>query len=78
MWFETLKGTLDQVWAEFARGSVTSGVPANRPVLGTTGRDGRAEMRTVVLRASNRAERQLELYTYARDATVADMNADPR
>ena len=78
MWFEDLQGTLDQVWAEFARGSVTSGVPANRPTLATTGEDGWAEVRTVVLRASSKVERALEFYSDARSRKVAELTADPR
>lgn len=75
--FETLPGTLDQVWQRLARGVTDRRAPARHPVLATAGLDGGAEARIVVLRAVDRALGRIEVHTDTASGKIAEIRADP-
>lgn len=73
----TLKGLLDTVWSHLGRGVADRHHPARHPTLATTGRDG-PELRTLVLRAVDRAAALLELHTDRASPKAAQIMSDPR
>ncbi|SIO53347.1 Pyridoxamine 5'-phosphate oxidase [Rhodovulum sp. ES.010] len=73
----TLPGTLDAVWARLEAGPRDRAAPARHPVLATVGTCG-AEVRMVVLRAAERAQATVEIFTDRRSAKIRDLAAEPR
>ncbi len=76
--FETLPGTLDQVWQRMARGVADRRAPARHPVLATAGLGGGAAARVVVLRAADRTGARIEVHTDTASGKIAELRADPR
>lgn len=72
-WTETLAALLDEVWRRLEAGEGA----ARHPVLATAG-DGGPEVRTVVLRAADRAVATLEIHTDAVSPKVAQLRRRPR
>ena len=75
--FETLEGTLAQVWQRLQRGVTDAEAPARTPAFATSGAAG-PEARMVVLRAVDPEEGTVEIHTDARTAKVAALRLDPR
>ncbi len=66
-----------RLWLELQRASVDRHHDWRTPVLATTGLDGVAQARTVVLREVRRTSEQLLIYTDARSPKVAELLAQP-
>jgi pyridoxamine 5'-phosphate oxidase len=66
-----------RLWQELQRAAVDRHHDWRTPVLATTGLDGLAQARTVVLREVRRPQAQLLLYTDARSPKVAELLAQP-
>lgn len=75
--FETLPGTLEQVWHRLARGVADRRAPARHPVLATAGIDGGAAARVVVLRTADRAGARIEVHTDTASGKIAELRTDP-
>lgn len=65
------------VWEELAKGLRDRQCVNRFPTLVTVSRDGRPQARTVVLRAANSAEWQVEVYTESDSAKVEELTASP-
>ena len=66
-----------RLWQELQRATVDRHHDWRTPVLATTGLDGLAQARTVVLREVRRPAEQLLIYTDARSPKVAELMAQP-
>jgi hypothetical protein len=66
-----------RLWQELHRAAVDRHHDWRTPVLATTGLDGLAQARTVVLREVRRIDQQLLVYTDARSPKVAELLAQP-
>jgi len=66
-----------RLWQELQRAAVDRHHDWRTPVLATTGLDGLAQARTVVLREVRSADGQLLVYTDARSPKVAELLAQP-
>ncbi|MBN2907694.1 MAG: pyridoxamine 5'-phosphate oxidase family protein [Rhodobacteraceae bacterium] len=75
--FETLSGTLDEVWRRLSRGVVEKRAPARHPVMATVGAEG-AEARIVVLRQAKRSKNRIEVHSDLRAAKVDELRANPQ
>jgi hypothetical protein len=75
--YSTLSSLFDTVWGHLSRGTVDRKHPARHPTLATLGPEG-PEMRTLVLRGTDRAKATLELYTDAASPKALQIAADPR
>jgi len=76
--FTSLPEVEEATWALMARGAADRRSPMHTPVLGSIASDGRPALRTVVLRAVDRAGRSLRMHTDARSPKVAELTGDPR
>jgi len=61
--FDDLKEMHEYAWRLIVRGTLDKKSPARHPTLGTIGISGMPELRTVVLRAANQNESNLEVHT---------------
>ena len=75
---DTLDAVLAQAWGLLVRGAADRHHRFHTPVLATIGLDGAPEVRTVVLRAADRAERTLRVHSDRRAPKVAEIRADDR
>jgi len=66
-----------RLWQELQSAALDRHHCWRTPVLATTGLDGLAQARTVVLREVRRATQQLLIYTDARSPKVAEIQAQP-
>lgn len=66
-----------RLWQELHRAAVDRHHDWRTPVLATTGLDGLAQARTVVLREVRRSNEQLLIYTDSRSPKVAELLAQP-
>jgi pyridoxamine 5'-phosphate oxidase len=66
-----------RLWQELQRAAVDRHHDWRTPVLATTGLDGLAQARTVVLREVRQPQAQLLMYTDARSPKVAELLAQP-
>jgi pyridoxine/pyridoxamine 5'-phosphate oxidase len=66
-----------RLWQELTRATVDRHHAWRTPVLATTGLDGLAQARTVVLREVRQAQSELLIYTDARSPKVAELLAQP-
>ncbi len=66
-----------RLWQELQRAALDRHHDWRTPVLATTGLDGLAQARTVVLREVRRLDAQLLIYTDARSPKVAELLAQP-
>ncbi len=68
---------LHRIWTELQRATVDRHHEWRTPVLATTGLDGLAQARTVVLRAADAKTSQLSFFTDSRSPKVAELQAAP-
>jgi hypothetical protein len=73
----TLTGLFDTAWQHLSRGVADRRHPARHPTLATLSPDG-PELRTLVLRAADRATATLELHTDAASPKAAQIVSEPR
>ena len=69
---------LETAWALLEDGAARADAEFHTPVLATTAADGAANVRTVVLRAVDRAARELICHTDVRTAKAPEIGADGR
>jgi len=74
--YNDLDLTLRAAWDLLGRGAKDRKAPAHTPVLATM-RDGRPQVRTVVLRGCDRETGRLRFHTDQRSHKVAEIEADP-
>jgi pyridoxine/pyridoxamine 5'-phosphate oxidase len=67
----------DYVWAALGEALREDGHPWRTPAIGTV-REGRAQLRTVVLRAADRQARQVTCYADHRSAKLEELAQSPR
>jgi pyridoxine/pyridoxamine 5'-phosphate oxidase len=77
-WETTLEDTLAEVWRRLARGVADRRAPARHPTIATVDASGAPTLRTVVLRAADRAAATLEIHTDSASAKAAHLARDPR
>ena len=75
--YDDLSGVLERSWRLLEQSIVNPTSPVRTPVLISVSADGLAQGRTVVLRAFNRQQRQLKIYTDVRSEKVAQLRAQP-
>lgn len=73
----SLSGLVETIWQQLGRGTADRHHPARHPVLATTGEDG-PELRTLVLRKTDRAAGTLTLFTDAVSPKATQIRKDPR
>lgn len=78
LWASTLDTLLNQVWVRLSRGVHDRHAPARNITLATVSPDGVPQVRTVVLRAADRASASLRVYTDAHSAKITDLRANPQ
>jgi hypothetical protein len=76
-WYTTLDGLRDGVWQRLSRGVADASAPARHPTLATVGLQGGPEVRTVVLRAADRASGAVQVHTDTGSAKVAELRKTP-
>lgn len=76
-WHTTLPGLYARAWDILSRGPADRHSPARHIALATTAPDGTPEVRTVVLRAADRAAATLDIHTDLRSAKVAALRQTP-
>lgn len=76
--YDDLALTLDEAWRLLQDAAIHRRNAFHQPVLATTGEDGAADARVVVLRAASRSERSLHFHTDQRAGKVAELMRDPR
>lgn len=72
-----LDALLEEIWRRLERGAADRRAGFRTLQLASLGQDGHPRVRTVVLRAARRAERQLRLHTDARSPKVAELTRSP-
>jgi hypothetical protein len=77
-WFETTKGTWDQMWSILARGVADAKHPARRPTFATVSPQGWPEARTVVLRSADPATCEVTVHTDLYSDKIKSLTATPR
>ena len=75
--YNDLSGVLDRSWLLLEQSIEDPTSPVRTPVLISVSADGLAQGRTVVLRAFNRQQRQLKIYTDVRSEKVAQLRTQP-
>ena len=75
--YDDLAGVLERSWRLLEQSIDTPTSPLRTPVLISVSADGLAQGRTVVLRAFNRQQRQLKIYTDVRSEKVAQLRTQP-
>jgi len=76
--FDTADGLRDDVFSQLAAGVATSKHPLHLMAVATSGTDGRAEARYVVVRAFDPTARSLSFHADARSPKIADIGRDER
>ena len=78
-WYDEddLQGFERWCWSLVARGVRDRRSPFHTPTLGTVGREGMPDLRTLVLREADEGERRLRFHTDRRAAKVEQIGADP-
>lgn len=76
-WAQSLDTLFDHVWSRLVRGVHDRHAPARHPTLGTVTPQGLPQLRTVVLRAADKADATLRMYTDLHSAKVAELRAAP-
>jgi hypothetical protein len=76
-WHTTLPGLHARAWDILAQGVADRHSPARHIALATTAPDGTPDVRTVVLRAADRAAATLDIHTDLRSAKVAALRHTP-
>ena len=75
--YDDLAGALERSWRLLEQAIDDPTSPVRTPVLISVSADGLAQGRTVVLRAFNRQQRQLKIYTDVRSEKVAQLRTQP-
>ena len=75
--YDDLSGVLERSWRLLEQSIDDPISPVRTPVLISVSADGLAQGRTVVLRAFNRQQRQLKIYTDVRSEKVAQLRTQP-
>ena len=75
--YDDLAGVLERSWRLLEQSIDNPTSPVRTPVLISVSADGLAQGRTVVLRAFNRQQRQLKIYTDVRSEKVAQLRTQP-
>ena len=75
--YDDLSGVLERSWLLLEQSIEDPTSPVRTPVLISVSADGLAQGRTVVLRAFNRQQRQLKIYTDVRSEKVAQLRTQP-
>ena len=75
--YDDLSGVLERSWRLLEQSIDDPTSPVRTPVLISVSADGLAQGRTVVLRAFNRQQRQLKIYTDVRSEKVAQLRTQP-
>ena len=75
--YDDLSGVLERSWRLLEQSIDDPTSPIRTPVLISVSADGLAQGRTVVLRAFNRQQRQLKIYTDVRSEKVAQLRTQP-
>ena len=75
--YNDLSGVLERSWLLLEQSIEDPNSPVRTPVLISVSADGLAQGRTVVLRAFNRQQRQLKIYTDVRSEKVAQLRTQP-
>ena len=75
--YNDLSGVLERSWLLLEQSIEDPTSPVRTPVLISVSPDGLAQGRTVVLRAFNRQQRQLKIYTDVRSEKVAQLRTQP-
>ena len=75
--YNDLSGVLERSWLLLEQSIEDPTSPVRTPVLISVSADGLAQGRTVVLRAFNRQQRQLKIYTDVRSEKVAQLRTQP-
>ena len=75
--YNDLSGVLERSWLLLEQSIDDPTSSVRTPVLISVSTDGQAQGRTVVLRAFNRQQRQLEIYTDVRSEKIAQLRAQP-
>ena len=75
--YDDLSGVLERSWLLLEQSIDDPTSPVRTPVLISVSADGLAQGRTVVLRAFNRQQRQLKIYTDVRSEKVAQLRTQP-
>lgn len=75
---DDLSATHEEAWRLLAQGAADRRSAFHTPVIATLGPDGRARLRTVVLRAVDRATGTLRFHTDRRSEKVAEIDRDNR
>ena len=75
--YDDLSGVLERSWRLLEQSIDDPTSPVRTPVLISVSGDGLAQGRTVVLRAFNRQQRQLKIYTDVRSEKVAQLRTQP-
>ncbi len=76
-WVQSLDTLFDQIWVRLSRGVHDRHAPARHPTLATVTAQGHPRARTVVLRAADKAEGTLRMYTDLHSAKVAELRGTP-
>ena len=75
--YDDLSGAVERSWRLLEQSIDDPTSPVRTPVLISVSADGLAQGRTVVLRAFNRQQRQLKIYTDVRSEKVAQLRTQP-
>lgn len=73
----SLEATLDEVWHRLSRGVKDRRSAMRHPTLATVDVQGRAAMRTIVLRAASRSDATLTFHTDRLSAKIAEIEQQP-
>ena len=76
-WACDLSQLYAEAWLRLTRGVHDRHAPARHPTLATVSPEGRPQVRTVVLRAADKAAGTLDIHTDLRSAKVGDLRAKP-
>ena len=76
-WARSLDTLQEQAWKRLGRGVADRRSPARHPTLATVDREGMPQARTVVLRAANRDQASLTVYTDRYADKVDEVSAHP-
>jgi hypothetical protein len=77
-YYDDLDGALAEAWRLVARGVADRRSPFHHPAAATIGRDGRPQVRTVILRGCDVAARTLRFHTDVRSEKARELAADAR
>ncbi len=77
-WFATHEGLWDKLWSTLGRGVADAKHPARLPSFATVSADGWPEVRTVVLRSSDKATARVTVHTDLYSDKIKSLQSAPR